>query len=171
MLTIYVTYSTASGGGGQGSVTMVGDDGCVVRRCRWGDGVWSLRRTCGETVRFSWAPAVEPYGFTLSGESRWESGAFPGAWRGQRRAVGSLANIPTRPSCGFAKRRSVGREAHVIRSARAHLGARDRGVFRQVLAKTCGNSGRSPAKAQTARASVMLLRSAFLWQPASFSLA
>jgi len=147
MLTIYVTYSTASGGGGQGSVTMVGDDGCVVRRCRWGDGVWSLRRTCGETVRFSWAPAVEPYGFTLSGESRWESGAFPGAWRGPGREVAPVGNIAIRSSCGFAKKKFMGKETEVILSARARLSARNRGVFRQVLAKTCGNSGRSPAKA------------------------
>jgi len=58
-----------------------------------------------------------------------------------------VGDIAIRSSCGFAKKKSVGKETEVILSARARLSARNRGVFRQVLAKTCGNSGRSPAKA------------------------
>ncbi len=54
--------------------------------------------------------------------------------------VALVGNIATRSSCGFAKKKFMGKETEVILSARARLSARNRGVFRQVLAKTCGDS-------------------------------
>jgi len=113
--------------------------GPVVRRRM--EPMSSLRRACGETVRSFRSPAVEPYGFTLSGKSRWGFPAFSGAWRGSRQGVASVGDAASRPSWGFTERKLVGKEAEVILSARAHLSARDRGVFRQAPAKTCGNSG------------------------------
>jgi hypothetical protein len=61
--------------------------------------------------------------------------------------VALVGNIAIRSSCGFANKKFMGKETEVILSARARLSARNRGVFRQVLAKTCGNSGRSHIRA------------------------
>jgi hypothetical protein len=100
------------------------------------------RGTCGETVRVFWVPAVKPYGFTLSRASTWEPWGFQGAWRSLRRTIASAANTAIHSSCGFAKKKFMGKETGVILSAPAYLSAHSRGVLPQVRARTCGNTGR-----------------------------